>query len=54
MAAALNMVTTRSQVVTLVSVLARQGELHGIHSAAEPGALRIQLAPLFTRLRHRH
>jgi hypothetical protein len=51
LASILNKVTTSSQIVTVVAIMGDGWEVHGLNTVAEPGALRIQLAPVFTRLR---
>lgn len=50
-ASVLNELTTKSSILTSVTVFATGGELHGILTDAEPYAVRIRLAPVFTRLR---
>ena len=50
-ASILNEMTTKSSILTSVTVFATGGELHGFLTDAEPYAVRIKLAPVFTRLR---
>ena len=50
-ASILNAVTTKSQILTLLTVIADEAELHALQTNADPQALRMKLAPVFTRLR---
>jgi hypothetical protein len=52
-ASVLNDMTTKSSIITSLSVFARRGEIHALLSDTEPYGLRIKLAPVFTRLRQR-
>jgi hypothetical protein len=52
-ASIMNDLTTKSSILTTVAVLARNGELHGLLSDAEPYGIRIRLSPVYTRLRWR-
>ena len=51
MASVLNAITSKSEVVTVLQLLGSGWELHGLTSVYEPGALRVLLSPVFTRLR---
>ena len=52
-ASILNAVTTKSQILTLLTVITDEAELHALQTNADPQALRMKLAPVFTRLRMR-
>jgi hypothetical protein len=50
-ASALNMLTTRSQIDTVICLQTRSAEQFFHHDQAAPDALRIRLSPVFTALR---
>jgi hypothetical protein len=50
-AAALNMLTTRTKIDTVICVQTRSAELFFHHGGMTPDALRMVLSPVFTRLR---
>ena len=53
-AAALNLLTTRTTVDTVICIQTRSAELFLHHGEIKPDALRIELSPVFTALRQRH
>jgi hypothetical protein len=50
--AALNALTTRTTIFTVLRLETATGELWLGYSGAEPGALRIELAPVYVTLRN--
>jgi hypothetical protein len=50
-AGALNALSKRSSVETVLGLLFRQQELWLMHEILEPFALRIEMAPVFARMR---
>lgn len=50
-AGVLNALTTRTSVLTVVAVLASDGEVWFAHTLAEPAAVRVELAPAFVAIR---
>jgi hypothetical protein len=50
-AGVLNALTTRSSIQTVLGLLFRQQELWLMHQILEPLALRIEMAPVFARMR---
>ncbi len=54
LAAALNKVTTRTSVQSLVRLAARHAELIMVHTRATPDQLRVYLSPAFTRIAAAH
>jgi hypothetical protein len=53
-AAALNMLTTRSKIKTVICIQTATAELFLHNDAETPDALRIRLSPVFTKLRQQH
>lgn len=50
--ALLNKLTTRTQVFTFIQIETVKGEIFLHYPGAEPGALRIELSPVFVQVRH--
>jgi hypothetical protein len=51
-ATVLNLLTTQTKIHTFITAVTHVGELHVHYGGMEPGALRISLSEVFTRLRH--
>lgn len=50
-AAALNAISTRTQILTVLSIFTRDSEVWLAYGRAEPAALRVELAPVFVAVR---
>ncbi len=50
-ATALNALTTRTDLLTVISIQAHDAEVWLAYTRAEPAALRVELAPAFVRIR---